>query len=395
MVINRRGLSNTRIARVAFTALLFTAYFVLYAVNKNDTTLWSPPTPTSPVLNKAVPHNNSQRFSNSIELNVQRGLNIINMLSGQHMAAWIYVGRNDVPSLFQTWKNAPREKMLYEPNDAAKMKDDDTIWVSSSASVKLYEFATDFLPYINTTFALITTSFHGSPRNMESIAPCIVSHPYLLGWFATDMGKYTGGYHFHPKVFPFPLGLKSNMGGKLKFRNPLGYYRDIFLELWNETNKNETELQAVYKTTDIFAGYLAETNASRKGLPSGLKLDYPEFLRHVAKAKYVLSPNGDHPDCHRHYEAIGLGAIPITQLDPFLYSHLKEGPVVYQNDNWDIGHLRSTLPMDFQSPTRQMINRNLIFEEYWMEYVESATGKRLRWWDLTQKKQVTLDMFDV
>ena len=395
MVINRRGLSNARIAMVAFTALLVTtAYFLCDVMNKDDA-LWSPPTPTSSVvLNKAVPHNNSKRFSNSIELNVQRGLNIINTLSGQQMAAWIYVGRDGVPSNFHTWKNDPQEKMLYHPKDAAKMKDADTIWVSSSASAKLYEFATDFLPYINTTFALITTPFLVMPRNMELIAPSIVSHHYLLGWFATNIGKYTGGHHFHPKVFPFPLGLKPKMGAK-KFQNPVKYYRDSFLELWNETNKNETELQAMYKTTDIFAGQISETIAGRKGIPSGRRLDYPEYLRHLAKAKYVLSPDGLHPDCHRHYESIGLGAIPITQLDPFLYSHLKEGPVVYQNDNWDIGQLRSTLPMDSQSPTRQMINRNLIFEEYWMEYVESATGKRLRWWDLTQKKQITLDMFHV
>ena len=36
MVINRRRLSNVRIARVAFTALLFTAYFVIYDMNKKN-----------------------------------------------------------------------------------------------------------------------------------------------------------------------------------------------------------------------------------------------------------------------------------------------------------------------------------------------------------------------
>ncbi len=290
------------------------------------------------------------------------------------------------------WNSEPEEKMLSGPDDAAKMQDGDTIWVSYT---KLEEFTRDFLPYINTTFALITT-YDGvtrRPTSIDLIAPGITAQVYLLGWFATNIGRYTGGYQFHPKVFPFPLGLKSKAGSSKKFQNPLGYYRELFLELWNETHHNETEFQAMYKTTDIFAGQISETVAGRKGIPSGPRLDYPVYLRQLAKAKYVISPDGDHPDCHRHYESIGLGAIPITQLDPFLYSHLKEGPVVYQNDNWDIEQLRSTLPMDLQSPTRQMINRNLIFEEYWMEFVESKTQSPLRWWDSTQRKQAMLRDF--
>jgi hypothetical protein len=85
MVINRRRLSNARIARVAFTALLFTAYFVIYDLNK--LTLSYHP---SSSLNKTI--HTQRKFSDSIELNIQRGLNIINIRSGQHVAAWIYDG---------------------------------------------------------------------------------------------------------------------------------------------------------------------------------------------------------------------------------------------------------------------------------------------------------------
>ncbi len=87
MVINRRRLRNARIARVAFSALLSIAYyFVIYDWNKDP--LMPSYHPTS--LNKTI--HIQRKFSDSIELNIQRGLNIINIKSGQHVAAWIYDG---------------------------------------------------------------------------------------------------------------------------------------------------------------------------------------------------------------------------------------------------------------------------------------------------------------
>ena len=81
-----------------------------------------------------------RRFSDNIQLNVDRGLNIVNMLSGQHISSWIYEGRKPVPK-HHVWKNDPKEKMLYDPTDAASMKNNDTLFVSYA---KIEEFTSDF-----------------------------------------------------------------------------------------------------------------------------------------------------------------------------------------------------------------------------------------------------------
>lgn len=47
-------------------------------------------------------------------------------------------------------------------------------------------------------------------------------------------------------------------------------------------------------------------------MPSGPKLAVDDYYRAMASTEYVLSPNGDRPDCYRHYEALLLGAIPIV-----------------------------------------------------------------------------------
>lgn len=81
------------------------------------------------------------------------------------------------------------------------------------------------------------------------------------------------------------------------------------------------------------------------------------------KSQYALSPDGDRPECHRHYEAIDMGTMAIISLDPYLHRHLK-GNVVFGEKRWNVTELEARLPHD------PVVNRRLIFEEYWMEYVE-------------------------
>jgi hypothetical protein len=101
------------------------------------------------------------------------------------------------------------------------------------------------------------------------------------------------------------------------------------------------------------------------------------------ESSYVVSPNGDRPDCYRHYEAIGLGAMPITQMNPKYYRHLA-GNVIFNNTNWNLTELEVTLPR------KPKVNRRLVFEEYWMEYMERIVGRPLRWWDSTNQIRCSL-----
>jgi hypothetical protein len=285
-------------------------------------------------------------------------------------------------SYFHSLRSCFQEKLMYGAEYAGNLTDHDTIFVSYA---KIEEFVNDFLPYINTTFVLITVPFHIMyPPGLETVANKIIHHDHLLHWFATNIGNYTGGYQFHPKVSPFPLGLKPKMGSR-DFQNPIPFYRQVFLNAMNQT----TTAAAPAKDRVIFAGYISRTNQNRNAIPSGPKLQYTQYLLEIAKSSYVISPNGDHPDCHRHYESLGLGAIPITQLDPYLYSHLMEGPVIYNNTNWNLTELEESLPI----PAPDVVNRNMIFEEYWMEYVEGVVGHPLNWWDVKKGKRLKLQDF--
>jgi len=304
-------------------------------------------------------------------------MNIINIWSGYQITAWVYDGVKPIEGKHERkWILEPEQKILRTKDDVKRMEPGDTLCVSHS---KLREWTQDFLPHIETDFVLISIRFPMMyPDWVHTVAPNITNHPNMIAWFCSDIQSYTGGAHYHPKVHPFPIGLKDQMGGRA-FQRPLPAYRQVFLESINKTFN---------KTRKVYAGSLTITIDSRREIPRSKRLPFDQYARELAKSKYVLSPNGDHPDCHRTYEAIGLGVIPITELDPFLYRHLEEAPVVYQNTNWNVTWLEETLP----EPDPDKLNRNLVFEEYWMEYVERIVGRELQWWDKqTSRKNRLVD----
>ena len=94
----------------------------------------------------------------------------------------------------------------------------------------------------------------------------------------------------------------------------------------------------------------------------------------MRESKYIISPDGDRPECYRHYEAIAMGCMPITQMDAKTHRHLNEN-VIYNNTNWNVTTLAESLPPN------PHVNQRLIFEEYWIEYGERIVGRPLRWYD--------------
>ena len=234
-------------------------------------------------------------------------MNIINIWSGYQITAWVYDGVKPIGERHERkWIVDPEQNLLRTKDDVKRMKPGDTLFVSHS---KLQEWTQDFLPHSETDFVPINIPYPMSyPDFVHTIAPNITNHPNMIAWFSTNIQNYTGGAHYHPKVHPFLLDLKDQMGGRA-FQRLIPAYREVFLESINETFN---------KTRKVYAGPLRNTIDSRKEIPRSKKRPFDQYARELAKSKYVLSPNGDHPDCHRTYEAIGLG----------VYRHLEEAPAV-------------------------------------------------------------------
>lgn len=61
-----------------------------------------------------------------------------------------------------------------------------------------------------------------------------------------------------------------------------------------------------------------------------------EYFISLPKYKFVISPEGNGVDCHRHYEALVAGCIPIMESNPLTIQKYKGLPVLYTKDYSEI-----------------------------------------------------------
>lgn len=94
------------------------------------------------------------------------------------------------------------------------------------------------------------------------------------------------------------------------------------------------------------------------GINSGEKLEYEEYLSKIASSKFVLSPSGDRDDCHRHYEAIALDAVPISDIN---YYEIFGENMIYSNPE-EMNKMINNIP--YYEP-----NKDIITLDYWIDQV--------------------------
>ena len=87
-------------------------------------------------------------------------------------------------------------------------------------------------------------------------------------------------------------------------------YELLFLEL---------NLFKIYSSASLFV-----FSYKLFGFKSGPRLDYATYLTRVVNTEFLISTGGDREDCYRHYEAIGLGTKPVSNINRKLYSQIFE-----------------------------------------------------------------------
>ena len=54
-----------------------------------------------------------------------------------------------------------------------------------------------------------------------------------------------------------------------------------------------------------------------------------EYFTFLPKYKFIISPEGNGVDCHRHYEALMAGCIPIMEYNPIIIQKYAGLPILY------------------------------------------------------------------
>jgi len=178
---------------------------------------------------------------------------------------------------------------LLATNNLSLIKDYDIIHVPVDFFNK---FCSEVLDKINNKFILTTGKNYLPQLHKNQFTEKILQHPNVILWLSQNP-IYENG----PKYIAFPYGIADTA---------LEEYSKALLRGPNEKNK------------DIEHLHLHITNPCREKLPKLERIPIEIFYTEMAKSKFILSPIGDRDDCHRHYEAIGLGTIPIANVNTYL-----------------------------------------------------------------------------
>lgn len=138
----------------------------------------------------------------------------------------------------------------------------------------------------------------------------------------------------HPLVVPIPIGIRYSMQNEQILREVM------------ESPRPETEALC-YVNFLIYKKGNVNGNAARQGLYEKFQdkgwitieggathIPMRDYYESIKRHRFVVSPPGAGPDCHRHWEALYLGSIPIVLRSRAMEDVLVGMPCLMV-DNWD------------------------------------------------------------
>jgi hypothetical protein len=221
-----------------------------------------------------------------------------------------------------------------------RMFDGMSIYVCSDL---LKFFVTDILSKINKKFVLVSgDSDLCVPKEILSLREThmLLNSPYLIKWFLQNTQIQNNS-----KMVQMPIGLdyhtiSNNPDHSWKIPNEShlpGAQELILVNIKEKSQPYYDRIPKIYvnfsKTNDRFKDRVNSLN----GIPNKLMIFNETFTKRtinwnlMSKYAFVLSPFGNGMDCHRTWEALCLGCIPIV-CAPNFTKLFEELPVLNVND---------------------------------------------------------------
>ncbi len=178
-------------------------------------------------------------------------------------------------------------------------------------------FFNSVVPKLNRSVIIIT---HNSALGIDIRYKKYLDDPRIIRWYAQNANFN------HPKLHSLPVGIAHRYW-------PHGDIFEIDRVKKAEIKKDhlvymnfdlKTNIQERTKVYDMFINedYVLE----------GKRKPFGEYLEDLARSKYALSPPGAGIDCHRIWESIAVGTVPIVQ-DCHNISFHKNMPILII-ENW-------------------------------------------------------------
>ena len=225
--------------------------------------------------------------------------------------------------------------------DTYPSKDGETIFVKVD---NIQEFVDNYLPNIKYKFVLVSgESDYTLPDHSVDSFNTIRKHPLLIKWYLQNYNENPNDKDDRLKHYPIGLDFHTLSSNPLwgPIQTPEEQENDI--NTVKKLIKFENRLSKCYSNFHFFLSgkYCYDRQNAIDQIPKDLiyyeptKIDRIESWKNMIKHKFVVSPLGNGIDCHRTWEALALGCIPIVKKSPLdpLYNGL---PVIIVNEWSDV-----------------------------------------------------------
>ncbi len=174
------------------------------------------------------------------------------------------------------------------------------------------------LKKIKNKFILIT---HNSDHSVHNEVEELLDSDCLVHWFAQNNTIN------HQKITSIPIGLEN-----------LSYYNngrpDEFIKYRSIAKNQQNRILCGFSIhTNVVERTMAQQALRAFELSDFLKTSARDYKKLLASYRFVASPPGNGPDCHRTWEALYLGTIPIVIGKEF-YQRFTDFPGIVL-DRWE------------------------------------------------------------
>lgn len=211
---------------------------------------------------------------------------------------------------------------------------------------------------IKVPYILIT---HNSDHSFPGEFHGYLNDSKIVAWFTVNPSLR------HPKIHPVPIGFQNHH--------------------WNKQRNADIDQALATKGTSrqhlLLMNFRAHTNLDERGYVfnmfngveycyfPGTNRGFYDYLKDLSNSKYCLSPFGNGKDCHRVYESLVMGCIPIVKTSALdqLYESL---PIMIINDWREVG--KEFLNAKYDCLIETKMNPNFLLIDFWRTKIKEVGG---------------------
>lgn len=248
--------------------------------------------------------------------------------------------------------------------------------VSNNFPEYIQQFVSDILPQINQSerkFKLVLCHGDWSVSRLWDSVQKILESKQLVSMYSVNCDKR------HPKLFPIPIGLdyhtdfwsssispKSQESKLVEFQTQLPSMEKRNLSVYVNAHLNLTDTQPLHNYVGNRKYLFDKFNSHPLFYFELTPIPRDEVWKKHGQHLFIASPPGNGLDCHRTWEAMILGSIPIilsTELDP-LFDNL---PVVIVKKWEEI--TEDNLRKWRQSILSRKYDLKKLEQQYWVNFI--------------------------